>query len=496
MKCRLLIGWLLAFFAPDVLIGGDHAPKSPNKPSVALAFVNDDRPSFLEIDLAIGDASFEEVWHSTFDSLFQFADANANDELEDSEVALLPSPQALQLALGSGFAPPIGSVSPDDLRGHANGRITQRQMTEYYRRNAVGTVSVGIGQLKSEPVLTRALLAALDIDQDGSVSNAEWARAAETLVKLDTNDDELVGAGEIVPNTLYPGAAGTMLLKSTLDNNRQLKESSFAPVIFAPVVLLSTDPYDALWTNELHNQGLNVNADQLRRLRRENTAARWSIQLGVGDAPTGTFAWSSKKLRLQGWLVGGSLAEPNRRVRDHVITALESSFESDSAGHEPSADWLVPLADRDRDGQVSRAEAQQWCNIQTSIVHGQVLVTILWGGGLFEILDRNHDGGLSTRELRSAWQTLSEANCITEGRFDVGEVPQVNLVIASQGFPETITVVRPGRRNWARSMDRNADGDISRREFSGPAEAFRKMDLDRDGLVDAQEAALQLQPRQ
>jgi hypothetical protein len=38
-------------------------------------------------------------------------------------------------------------------------------------------------------------------------------------------------------------------------------------------------------------------------------------------------------------------------------------------------------------------------------------------------------------------------------------------------------------------MDRNGDGEVSRREFLGPAEAFEKLDRDRSGTIDAVEAA-------
>jgi hypothetical protein len=38
-------------------------------------------------------------------------------------------------------------------------------------------------------------------------------------------------------------------------------------------------------------------------------------------------------------------------------------------------------------------------------------------------------------------------------------------------------------------MDRNGDGDISPAEFLGTREQFDKLDLNRDGLIDAAEAA-------
>jgi hypothetical protein len=37
-------------------------------------------------------------------------------------------------------------------------------------------------------------------------------------------------------------------------------------------------------------------------------------------------------------------------------------------------------------------------------------------------------------------------------------------------------------------MDRNRDGDVSSREFLGPAEVFRRLGTDADGLLTAEEA--------
>ena len=38
-------------------------------------------------------------------------------------------------------------------------------------------------------------------------------------------------------------------------------------------------------------------------------------------------------------------------------------------------------------------------------------------------------------------------------------------------------------------MDRNCDGDVSRREFLGSHDDFQQLDANADGLIDAAEAA-------
>ena len=42
--------------------------------------------------------------------------------------------------------------------------------------------------------------------------------------------------------------------------------------------------------------------------------------------------------------------------------------------------------------------------------------------------------------------------------------------------------------SWFRRMDRNRDGDVSRREFRGPRAQFDRLDRDKDGLIDPAEA--------
>ena len=63
------------------------------------------------------------------------------------------------------------------------------------------------------------------------------------------------------------------------------------------------------------------------------------------------------------------------------------------------------------------------------------------------------------------------------------------MVACRSGRWPAARVRGPAGPDWFQKMDRNHDGDVSRREFLGPREHFDRLDRDNDGLIDADEAA-------
>lgn len=62
------------------------------------------------------------------------------------------------------------------------------------------------------------------------------------------------------------------------------------------------------------------------------------------------------------------------------------------------------------------------------------------------------------------------------------------MLIVSPGYPEQLSRTAGVAPEWFQKMDRNADGDVSRREFTGSPAQFQRVDADGDGLISREEA--------
>ena len=137
------------------------------------------------------------------------------------------------------------------------------------------------------------------------------------------------------------------------------------------------------------------------------------------------------------------------------------------------------VIDRDNDGKLYKTEVEAYLDRQSDALASRVMLTIGdRGRSLFDMLDSDSDHKLGLRELRRAAALLANLDRDGDGRIARSEIPHQYRLAIGRGpaavrppgldpYERLETPVGRGGSAWFEKMDRNRDGDISRREFLG-----------------------------
>lgn len=404
----------------------------------------------------------------------------------------------------------------------------------------------GAGDVRS------SLFQRFDSDGDGKLSLRELAGGAEVLRRFDRDEDELVTPAELdFPNSPYavtrastttgfttqfyeitPGNKLDGVINKLISDlghmeragkdeaaiNREplipIEQLGLPPALVAP---FDSDANKELDKRELHRL-LRHGAWLVEVTIRSGTVpagksrVEVSVREGLSDAIVRPIADGAISLVLPG-LEFEFGADPTSSASALMrVLQLFKSADADNNGYlerkettrNPFFGQAFDSLDADGDGKLFESEVKTYIESREAAARSRTALTIqLQSNNFFNMLDTNQDGRLGLRELLEASRRASAWDRDGDAYIAADEVPQLyNLKVGREQpqLPGMVNVVRarptptsaaPDLRRgpeWFRRMDKNRDGDVSRREFLGPRELFDRLDANHDGLVSADEA--------
>jgi hypothetical protein len=452
----------------------------PNLSGLDLAFRGPSELVRIRLRLACGGVPLARRRQAALAALFRHADRSADGSLDRLEVTRLPTGLSVRQILWGNLAPASTDGPPwETLDVDGSDTVSQAELATYYEREGLGIALVSTSSFTGSQALNRALKQAVDSNQDGQFAETEWASLASSLAKLDTNDDQLVQAEELVVGIDYPGVALGRLLRPEFAKDS--KPAANWPLVVVPAAGEDrlTSAVLAAWRTSTPQAEVTLDLDRAGEPAEPPPAfesQRMTIHFGPTFQPADETLSTACKQLLDDFAAAD--ADVNHKIDSN-----------DAAAAGQLARVFVP-ADENGDDRLERAELTRWLQLQKLLADSLAVVTIVdAGAGLFQELDHNRDGALSVREIRDARPRLLRSRALVNEQLDEQKFRQNVQVAASLGRPGRISFALPRRGPaWHQGMDRNGDGDISRREFLGSEASFDKLDADRDGLLDANEA--------
>jgi Ca2+-binding EF-hand superfamily protein len=515
-----------------------------------LIFLAENRPIFVRLRVARNGQPFDAQWIDSVRALHASLDRNGDGILTTSEAAPKIVAGLARLAAGPGealaigeldIAPKDGKVSIDELA------LALRPVLGPFRlqvgRQAVGRTDALFEQLDrdKDEQLTRPELAAiagslraLDLDDDEMISADELEpySGPELAAAIEGSSGRRSRIASVPPVIeLVAGESSfrsARLLIKKYDKGKGdvpgRPDSKLSPTEFA------IDP-DAFASADLNGDDA-LDADELRKLLAHAPVdLTLDVKLapdGAGPATVETAGPSQKgtqvrrvadgdvefavgQVRLDIHVEdGNTAADEARRILQQQFQAADTNKDGYLEGKELAAinapqsplAGLSEVIDRDRDGKIYLRELMAFGDRSIAAARSRlVLTTDDQGRAIFGILDLDRDRRLGARELMRTVDRVMSWDADGTGRVSADEVPyhfQVRIArgglagLIGEGVagssPASMTTTRPAGPDWFQKMDRNHDGDVSRREFLGPRNQFDQLDRDGDGLIDSDEA--------
>ena len=195
------------------------------------------------------------------------------------------------------------------------------------------------------------------------------------------------------------------------------------------------------------------------------------------------------------------------RLRESLLQVFKTADRDNNSYLEMSETQRTVFAlsfrsmDEDGDGKLFQEEFLAWLGRREGAAASRCQMSVAnEGRNLFDNLDLNHDGRITPRELRNAPERARTWDVNADSKISPDEIPAHFQIVFGRAQPEipgrdTSAIIGPASLpasttgpGWFQRMDRNHDGEISRREFLGPRPLFDRYDKNGDGVIEPGEA--------
>lgn len=532
----------------DSAVGEPTAPDTDNpEPPVTNEDETNERfvllspggPLVIELRMTIDGKPFRAVREELVDEVLKLADRNGDGRPTWGEV--FSDPKRL---FGKRLDLPIDMKNRKEFfKTHdtnQNGTVDREEARRFVARAKSAGSAFALtssSEYRNSNRRSSIVRATLDADDNGRLSADEMALAEPRLLGRDANDDGTVTWAEM-DDTLAGDAQAMMSRTTYLSPPAAMvlgPQADWDGVVytFAELYLVDGRPAEEAFAVvpslpkalDEDDDGL-LSYDEVQRLETVEPHLALAANFGrSGDLVAGVSLIS---------------LSPELGPADRVVSHTPRGLLLDLSGYrlqivsddrapqpadEPSAQMLLTMYDADKNGYLDKTEAAaagplagDFDDVDTN-EDGKIYVdeieSLLRGRRspqlsaiqavvrddqdvLFPLLDANHDGRLTTRELRRCREQLSALDRDGDGQLAADELPETMTIVLGRGLstgmmPSTMSMAAvstppPDGPTWFAHMDSNHDQEISPEEFPGDRDKFRSIDIDADGFISASEA--------
>lgn len=525
------------------------APPSPPSPDKYLVlYLADSGVVVIQMQFLSDGQPPRERFDAYVDSFLKELDKNADDKVTMAEAhgKIITPQEAQQFGIRPDVPP--GEVIP--ILNPPDGVVTRSSLLTYFKRIGLTPLTVrseskaatAESDATETPVQNVPLFELLDGNGDRRLSAPELSKALDVLRKLDRDDDETISKAELLSSMQRP---------QVVPRRREAAPQSVIPFIslasgesLPKLIRRLLEKYDrdiadgpgnsaSPKNQKLNSQELGLTEKELQKHDKDGdgqldftelcrfisfATPTLEVSLNTSDGTVKSVGGDASTVRA---LDDGSLTLVLGPSQINIsATAADQSYSAETAskllfqgldldGNEylegteiqdtPFLKDAASSLDTDENGKIYLDEFVASMKPRFDVARNRCeLLIVEQGRTLFEILDSDRDGRLSHREIRAITEKLALWDTNADGQLSSEEIPLQYRMIGSEGtllrsFPSNI-VTNSSRRSgttgptWFQKMDRNRDGDVSKREFLGDIDFFDKIDVNKDGTIDASEA--------